>query len=168
MSAPLFYFNTAADVWGVLFCILAVIILITAAQVEKKIRGYLLGVFVCLLTDLLVNMLGLLLRGETSGIKMTVLHVSNYMEFFCGYVLAALLVQLLVYGCMCCCCHVRWRRCMRYTHHRGLTRVSAWVRLKYTAMNLKKLAQWSWKSSIFALIFVCCHPNYRKTPAFAF
>lgn len=99
MSAPLFYFNnTAADVWGVLFCILAVIILITAAQVEKKIRGYLLGVFVCLLTDLLVNMLGLLLRGETSGIKMTVLHVSNYMEFFCGYVLAALLVQLLVYG----------------------------------------------------------------------
>ena len=60
------------------------------------------------------------------------------------------------------------KHAMRYTHHRGLARVSAWVRLKYTAMNLKKLAQWSWKSSIFALIFVCCHPNYRKTPAFAF
>lgn len=28
---------------------------------------------------------------------------------------------------------------MRYTHHRGLTRVSAWVRLKYAAVNLKKL-----------------------------
>ena len=60
------------------------------------------------------------------------------------------------------------KHAMRYTHHRGLTRVSAWVRLKYAAMNLKKLAQWSWKSSIFALIFVCYHPNYRKTPAFAF
>ena len=60
------------------------------------------------------------------------------------------------------------RHAMRYTHHRGLARVSAWVRLKYAAMNLKKLAQWSWKSSIFALIFVCYHPNYRKTPAFAF
>ena len=54
------------------------------------------------------------------------------------------------------------KHAMRYTHHRGLTRVSAWVRLKYAAMNLKKLAQWSWKNSIFALIFVCYHPNYRK------
>ena len=26
---------------------------------------------------------------------------------------------------------------MRYTHHRGLARVSSWVRLKYAAMNLK-------------------------------
>ena len=60
------------------------------------------------------------------------------------------------------------KHAMRYTHHRGLTRVSAWVRLKYAAMNLKKLAQWGWKNSIFALIFVCYHPNYRKTPAFAF
>ena len=58
------------------------------------------------------------------------------------------------------------KHAMRYTHHRGLTRVSAWVRLKYAAMNLKKLAQWSWKNSIFALIFVRYHPNYRKTPAF--
>ncbi len=60
------------------------------------------------------------------------------------------------------------KHAMRYTHHRGLARVSAWVRLKYAAMNLKKLAQWSWKSSILALMFVCYHPNYRKTPAFAF
>ncbi len=26
---------------------------------------------------------------------------------------------------------------MRYTHHRGLAHVSNWVRLKFTAMNLK-------------------------------
>ena len=30
------------------------------------------------------------------------------------------------------------KHAMRYTHHRGLARVSAWVRLKYAAMNLKK------------------------------
>ena len=29
---------------------------------------------------------------------------------------------------------------MRYTQYRGLERVSNWVKLKYTAMNLKKLA----------------------------
>ena len=35
---------------------------------------------------------------------------------------------------------------MRYTHHRGLARVTSWVKLKYAAMNLKKLATWSWKT----------------------
>ena len=34
---------------------------------------------------------------------------------------------------------------MRYTPYCGLTRVSNWVRLKFAAMNLKKLANWKWK-----------------------
>ncbi|WP_296694713.1 transposase, partial [Ruminococcus sp.] len=29
---------------------------------------------------------------------------------------------------------------MRYTNHRGLSRVTNWVRLKFAAMNLKKYA----------------------------
>jgi len=40
---------------------------------------------------------------------------------------------------------------MRYTQHRGIRAVTAWVKLKYTAMNLKKLATWS-----FARGFLCC------------
>ena len=32
---------------------------------------------------------------------------------------------------------------MRDTHHRGMARVTTWVRLKYAAMNLKTLANWS-------------------------
>ena len=34
---------------------------------------------------------------------------------------------------------------MRYTHMRGLARVTQWVRLKFAAMNLKKLANLAWK-----------------------
>lgn len=45
------------------------------------------------------------------------------------------------------------KHAMRYTHHRGLAAVTRWVKLKYAAMNLKKLAKWSWNSSIFAPIF---------------
>ena len=33
------------------------------------------------------------------------------------------------------------KHAMRYTHHRGLAAVTRWVRLKYAAMNLKKLAK---------------------------
>lgn len=45
------------------------------------------------------------------------------------------------------------KHAMRYTHHRGLTRVTNWVRLKFAAMNLKKLAVWAWNSPLCQLIF---------------
>ena len=35
---------------------------------------------------------------------------------------------------------------MRYTWYRGLAQVTKWVKLKYAAMNLKKLAIWKWKN----------------------
>ena len=55
----------------------------------------------------------------------------------------------------------------RYTHHRGLARVTNWVRLKYAAMNLKKLAEWSWKGSYSRLVFPLLLPKYSKSLAFA-
>ena len=33
---------------------------------------------------------------------------------------------------------------MRYTQYRGLAQVTNWVKLKFAAMNLKKLALWKW------------------------
>jgi len=36
---------------------------------------------------------------------------------------------------------------MRYTWYRGLAQVTKWVKLKYAAMNLKKLAIWKWKNT---------------------
>ena len=59
------------------------------------------------------------------------------------------------------------KHAMRYTHHRGLTHVTNWVRLKYAAMNLKKLAEWSWTNSFFRQIFTLFLPWYAKTPVFA-
>ena len=35
---------------------------------------------------------------------------------------------------------------MRYTQYRGLTLVTNWVKLKFAAMNLKKLATWKWNA----------------------
>ena len=59
------------------------------------------------------------------------------------------------------------KHAMRYTHHRGLARVTNWVRLKYAAMNLKKLAEWSWKGSYSRLVFPLLLPKYSKSLAFA-
>lgn len=42
---------------------------------------------------------------------------------------------------------------MRYTLHRGLDLVRNWVRLKFAAMNLKKLAMWV----LGTLFFITCY-----------
>lgn len=59
------------------------------------------------------------------------------------------------------------KHAMRYTHHRGLAAVTRWVRLKYAAMNLKKLANWSWDNSILYTIWLVFAPKYARTSAFA-
>ena len=51
------------------------------------------------------------------------------------------------------------KHAMRYTHHRGLAGVTRWVRLKYAAMNLKKLAIWSWRTPISAVFSAFFHPK---------
>ncbi len=58
------------------------------------------------------------------------------------------------------------KHAMRYTHHRGLAAVTRWVKLKYAAMNLKKLAIWSWNNSIFFNIFALFTSKHNKTSAF--
>lgn len=48
------------------------------------------------------------------------------------------------------------KHAMRYTHYRGLAQVTNWVKLKFAAMNLKKLASWKWKEhflSCFSRLF---------------
>ena len=44
---------------------------------------------------------------------------------------------------------------MRYTNHRGLARVTNWVRLKFAAMNLKKLAMWAFRDCLSLSFFLC-------------
>ena len=59
------------------------------------------------------------------------------------------------------------KHAMRYTHHRGLAAVTRWVRLKYAAMNLKKLAVRSWNNSFSSFILILFAPKYNKNPVFA-
>jgi transposase len=59
------------------------------------------------------------------------------------------------------------KHAMRYTQHRGLTRVTNWVRLKYAAMNLKKLANWTWGDPLYSLIISIFRHINAKTTVFA-
>ena len=53
---------------------------------------------------------------------------------------------------------------MRYTLYRGLAQVSKWVRLKFVAMNLKKLARWK----AFCPPSLCClSPCFISEPGYS-
>jgi hypothetical protein len=59
------------------------------------------------------------------------------------------------------------KHAMRYTQHRGLTRVTQWVRLKYAAMNLKKLATWTWDYLCFSHLWRPFADFTQRTGVFA-
>ena len=60
------------------------------------------------------------------------------------------------------------KHAMRYTQYRGLTQVTNWVKLKFAAMNLKKLARWLWKEnspSFLSRLFLFA---LRRNPAYSY
>lgn len=59
------------------------------------------------------------------------------------------------------------KHALRYTQHRGLARVTQWVRLKFAAMNLKKLAVWAWNSPCFSPLLSLFSRFHRSTAAFS-
>ena len=57
------------------------------------------------------------------------------------------------------------KHAMRYTPYRGLAQVTNWVKLKFAAMNLKKLATWKWKErfhAFFSLASILYLPESRS------
>lgn len=52
---------------------------------------------------------------------------------------------------------------MRYTQYRGLAQITNWVKLKFVAMNMKKLATWKWKTSLYSLFSRISNFKHHKT-----
>lgn len=56
---------------------------------------------------------------------------------------------------------------MRYMQYRGLAQVTNWVKLKFAAMNLKKLARWKWEEMIPPFAVALLWPLYIRNPTYA-
>lgn len=54
------------------------------------------------------------------------------------------------------------KHAMRYTPYRGLAAVSAWVKLKFAALNLKKLAIHKWRQLLFLLPYRLIHDITKR------
>ena len=56
---------------------------------------------------------------------------------------------------------------MRYKQYRGLAQVTNWVKLKFVAINLKKLAVWKWSARHPGRMAVCGPKHPKMHPFFA-
>ena len=59
------------------------------------------------------------------------------------------------------------KHAMRYTQYRGLAQVTNWVKLKFAAMNLKKLAAWKWNDHFRLLLFRLFCSEHERNPVAA-
>ena len=59
------------------------------------------------------------------------------------------------------------KHAMRYTRYKGLAQTANWVKLKFAAMNLKKLAKWKWRARKHPLLFPINDLIYEGNPACA-
>ena len=80
---------------------------------------------------------------------------ASYVFFYALFNLRNLLYIIRVFA------DAKEKHAMRYTQYRGLAQVTNWVKLKFAAMNLKKLAVWKWRDllssfrfAVFSLIYV--------------
>ena len=59
------------------------------------------------------------------------------------------------------------KHAMRYTQYRGLIQVTNCEKLKFAAMNVKKLAAWKWNDLFYSLFFRFFCSKYARNPAAA-
>ena len=59
------------------------------------------------------------------------------------------------------------KHAMRYRQYRGLAQVTNWVKLKFAAMNLKKLATWKWNDHFRLLLFRLFCSEHERNPVAA-
>ena len=59
------------------------------------------------------------------------------------------------------------KHAMRYAQYRGLAQVTNWVKLKFAATNLHKLANWKWKEHFLSWFFPPFLSICAKNPAAA-
>lgn len=97
MPFTLQMFSLFADMFGILLSVIACLALLVSKIPEKKTKAYFYAIFSSLTLALISNMIGLLLKGHTTAGSHTLLCISNFCEYFFGYVLTFVLSQYFLY-----------------------------------------------------------------------
>lgn len=96
MTEEIKYLNLALEGWGVIFCLIAIFVILVGTRLEKKNRRYFLAIFGVLAVDLLANICGVLVKGKEGALFTVFVYMANFCEYFFGYLLSFLLTIYLL------------------------------------------------------------------------
>lgn len=89
--------NIAVELCGVLMCLMGIAVVLIGRRMEKKTSRYFAAIFGCLGLYLTSNICGLVFKGRTDAFSFYSVRISNFCEFFFGYLLSLLFTIYIVY-----------------------------------------------------------------------
>ena len=97
MDSNIRMINIAVELCGVLMCLMGIAVVLIGRRMEKKTSRYFAAIFGCLAIYLTSNLCGLMFKGRTDTIGFYSVRISNFCEFFFGYLLSLLFTLYIVY-----------------------------------------------------------------------
>lgn len=91
--------NISVEMCGILLCLCGIIVSWIGTKIEKKTAKYFSAIFLCLSIDLISNLAGQIFKGKLDTMSFAIVRISNFCEFFFGYLLAFLVTWYMLY-CM--------------------------------------------------------------------
>ena len=99
MNSDIRMINISVELCGVLMCLMGIAVVLIGRRMEKKTSRYFAAIFGCLGIYLTSNLCGLLFKGRTDTFGFYSVRISNFCEFFFGYLLS-LLFTLYIISCV--------------------------------------------------------------------
>lgn len=97
MSEQIKIINITIELCGMLLCLLGIAAVCIGAKMDKKTSKYFLAIFLCLMFYISSNIFGLLFKGQKSDLGFYAVRISNFCEFFFGYLLSLIFTLYIIY-----------------------------------------------------------------------
>ena len=97
MDSNIKMINISVELCGILMCIMGISVVLIGRRMEKKTSRYFTAIFSCLGLYLTSNICGLVFKGRTDDVGFYSVRISNFCEFFFGYLLSLLFSLYIVY-----------------------------------------------------------------------
>ena len=97
MDSSIRIINIAVELCGVLMCLMGIAVVLIGRRMERKTSRYFAAIFSCLGLYLVSNICGLAFKGRTDTFGFYSVRISNFCEFFFGYLLSLFFTLYIVY-----------------------------------------------------------------------
>lgn len=97
MDSNLKTINISVELCGILMCLMGIAVVLIGRRMEKKASRYFMAIFSCLGVYLASNICGLIFKGRTDVFGFYSVRISNFCEFFFGYLLSLIFSLYIVY-----------------------------------------------------------------------